>query len=156
MPTIMLTVDECGRPVGVTADDQVMYARWRARVREMRPGDTVQFSYDVARCEKLHGKYFKVLAVLLDNQEIFQTERELREWVERGARHVETLKVGGTDVERVRSVNYASLDGDEFALFFNKVTGFLLSHDALRRLWPSVDVSVSYDGMQAILEGRHA
>lgn len=156
MPTITLTVDECGKPKGVSADDQAMYARWRARVREMRPGDTVQFSYDVARCERLHGKYFKVLAILLENQEAFGTERELRDWVERGARHVETLKVGDTDVERVKSINYATLDGDEFALFFNKVTGFLLSHEALKRLWPNVDVSVSYDGMLAILESPQA
>jgi hypothetical protein len=153
MPTVVLTLGQDGKPRGMTDDDQAHYQRWRRRVQEMKPGDTLSFSWDTPRAPELHRRYFASLSWVFENQEVFTCEREMRKWVERGARHVEVIAgPEGAQFECAKSISYESLDADEFCELYKRAKAFLLSADAIKKLWPAGNVAQAYEALEAALE----
>jgi hypothetical protein len=152
MPSIVLTIGQDGKPCGMSATDQAHYGRFRRRVMDMKPGETISFSWETPRSPELHRRHFLMLKWIFENQEVFSTDDELRKWTERGARHVEVMSAAGLVLERVKSISYAELDDDEFRELHKRVKAFLLTHEALTKLWPHAAVGHSYDAMRHMLE----
>lgn len=154
MPEVVLTLGQNGKPMGVTAEDQKAYAMFRQRIKRMEPGQTIAFSWSPARAPEVHAAYFKCLGLIFENQEPFTTFTDFREWVERGARHVEVFTQEGVEFERVLSIKHEELDDDAFRLLFDRAKAYLLSPVALHKLWPHIKTADAYAGAQAILEGK--
>lgn len=152
MPQIAITLGQDGRLQGLTKDDAAHYKRWRRRVESMKPGEVVAFSWSDPRAPEIHRRHFALLNTLFENQEVFACEREFRKWTERGARHVEVLEHGGLKFELVKSVAYDQLDGSEFVELHQRVKAYLLTHAALKHLWPHVDPCVSYEALKSLIE----
>lgn len=157
MPTITLTIGQDGKPCGLGPEDRSHYARFKEQLKAMQHGDTMEFTYAPPRNPALHRFHFKMLGWVFENQEVFTSDKEFREWVERGARHVEVVALAGVDgvqIERVKSVCYAEMDGAEFAEHHRRVKAYLLSGDALKKLWPAVEVGRAYEALAAAIDGR--
>ena len=154
MPDVVLTIGQNGKPVGLTEEDNKAYALFRARLQKMEPGQTIAFSWCPARAPKVHAAYFKSLNLIFENQEPFITFTDFREWVERGARHVEIFTQDGVEFERVLSIKHEELDDDAFRLLFSRAKSYLLSPEALHKLWPHIKTADAYAGALAILEGK--
>jgi sugar/nucleoside kinase (ribokinase family) len=154
MPDVVLTIGEDGKPTGLTEEDNKAYALWRKRIRALQPGRTIAFSWSEARAPKVHAAYFKCLNLIFENQEAFITFPDFREWVERGARHVEIFTQSGVEFERVLSIKHDELDDDAFRLLFSRAKSYLLTAEALHKLWPHVKTAEAYEGALAILEGK--
>jgi hypothetical protein len=153
MPEIVLTLGQQGRPEGVTQDDAYAYALFKKRIRSLQPGQTIRFAWSEARAPKVHAAYFKALQVIFENQDRYTSMPEFREWVERGARHVEVFTAGGVEFERVKSIRHEELDDDAFRILFSRAKAYLLSAKALVHLWPHAKLGDAYAGAQALLEG---
>lgn len=154
MPEIVLTIGQDGKPTGLTDDDSKAYTLFRRRIKAMKPGDIIGFSWGAARSPKVHAAYFKCLQLVFENQDRFESFVEFREWAERGARHVDVFESGGVQFERVKSIRHDELDDDAFRLLFNRVKAFLLSARSLAHLWPHAKLGDTYAGALALLEGR--
>lgn len=154
MPDVVLTIGQDGKPMGITEDDRKAYALFRARLKKMEPGQTIAFSWSPARAPKVHAAYFKCLDLIFENQEAFVSFTDFREWVERGARHVEVFTQDGIEFERVKSIKHDELDDDEFRLLFTRAKSYLLSPEALNRLWPHLKVTSAYAAALPILESQ--
>jgi hypothetical protein len=160
MPEIVLTKGQKGKLVGLSEQDRQAFALFCKRAKALPPGETIQFAWEPPRSPGVHAAYFSMLARVAEQQDRFPSEMLLREWAERGARHVEQVSVSGSGLdgevvlERVKSVNYAAMDDDAFRLLFNRVKAYLLSEPALRHLWPAAKVGDAYQGMLAIIDGR--
>lgn len=152
MPQIALTLGQDGKPQGLTKDDAAHYRRWRRRVKNLAQGEVIVFSWGDPRAPEIHRRHFALLNTIFENQEVFACEREFRKWAERGARHVEVLEHGGVKFEVAKSVAYDQLDGPEFLELHQRVKSFLLSHKALRELWPHAEVGVAYDALLCLME----
>lgn len=152
MPSLVLTVGQDGKFCGLTHEDQVQFKRWCNRAKEMKPGETLSFTYEIPRSQKMHSRYFVALQQIWENQEVFRSVDELRVWAEQGAGHVERLNVEGVTVERVKSISYDELDDDPFFVLFSKVKAFILSHKGLRKLWPHSPTGAAYEAAHHILE----
>lgn len=153
MPSIVITLGQDGKPCGLSRDDQAQYERWRRRVQDMEPGETLEFSWEAPRSPAFHRRYFLMLKWLFENQEVFRCSEEMRKWAERGARHVEVLGgPEGLQIEIVKSIAHTKLDDDLFKALWIRVKAFLLTPEALTRLWPHAPVAHSYEAMRHLLE----
>lgn len=152
MPSITLTLGQDGRPQGLTREDQSHYRRWRARVEALKPGETIAFSWATPRTPEIHRRHFLMLKWIFENQEVFDSQEDLRSWTEIGARHVHVFYVEGLRFEMPKSIAYECLDADEFKELHKRVKDFLLSHEALKELWPHSPVGVSYAAMLHLIE----
>lgn len=154
MPEITLTLGQDGRLCGLTNEDEAHLRRWHRRLESLRPGQNITFSWSEPRSGVFHRRHFAVLNEIYDNQEIFTSRKEFREWTERGARHVMVLEHGGVEYEIAKSISYDSLDDAEFLELHQRVKAFLLSHKALRKLWPHAEVGNAYQAVLFILESQ--
>lgn len=153
MPTVVLTLGQDGKPKGLSREDQAHYRRWRKRVKTLEPGQTLQFSWSVPRSPELHRRHFLMLKWIFENQETFRSAEELRKWTERGARHVEVLSgPGGALFERAKSIAYDELDDDQFRELHQRVKAYLLTAEALKKLWPHAPTENAYDALNHLME----
>ena len=154
MSAVVLTKGQTGKLEGMGEKGERLYAKFRKRVDEMRPGDTIGFSYKVPRSPKFHRLHMAMIGELFDNQEQFSDDYQFRKWLEVGAGHCDFVPgPKGRMVALPRSIDYESLDDEEFSTVHSGVKAFLRTEHAARFLWPEVAVAQSLAGIEAILGG---
>lgn len=153
MAKIALRVNELGKLDGLTAADGRAYARFKRKLKQMRPGDTISFEHRFPRSPKFHRLHFAMLGVFFDNQEQFANPEDLRKWIEAGAGHCQFVPgPKGRLVALPLSIAYDSLDDTEFYEHHIKVVAFLRSQAATRFLWPDVSDIAAAASVESILQ----
>lgn len=152
MPQVTVTVGQDGRLCGLTSADQELYQRFRNRVESIGPGDVLTFSWEPPRSAGLHRYHFKLLGRIFDNQEVFRSHDEFRQFVLLGAGHVIVMHACGIEFQMADSVSYEQLDDDKFRDVHKRVMAFLLTEKALRKLWPHADVNTSFQAVKWMME----
>lgn len=152
MPDLVITKAADGKLAG--ADDRYErgYARFRAAVAAMQPGDTMRFSFWLPRSPKFHRRHFAMLGKLFESQEQFTDPEMFRAWVEVGAGFCDLLPgPKGRQVAVPRSIAWEKLDDADFAEHHADVVAFVRSQHFARFLWPHLDDMAAGEAVEAIL-----
>jgi hypothetical protein len=154
MPTIVITRGDDGKVDGLSWADQRAYRRFKRRLDGMVPGDTLEFSWKAARSAGFHRRHFLMLRWVFDNQETFVGEYELRKWGEIGAGHCAWIPGADGEPQAIpKSIDYMSLDDDEFRELHLAVKDFMRSPRGLATLWPHADPIQAWHAIDQIMEG---
>lgn len=152
MSAVVLTKGQTGKLEGLGEKGERLYARFLKAIGLMQPGDTLGFTYKVPRSPRFHKLHFVMIKAFFDNQEQFADEYQFRKWTEVGAGHCDMLPgPKGRIVAIPRSIDYESLDDEEFSEVHTNVKAFLRSVHAARFLWPEVPPEQAANGVEAIL-----
>lgn len=140
MPTVHLTRGDDGRLRGHSDADQRAYAKWRAAIDHLGPGDLVQFEFRLPRSPQHHRLFFAMVAALFERQEQFDDPEKLRQWLTVGAGYSDFVPgPTGRMVALPRSIAWTRMDEAEFAELHRAVIAFLRTPHAYRFLWPQLD-----------------
>lgn len=154
MPTITVTRGPCGELQGHTIEDQRQLMRLQRRQEEMQPGDTLVLSWQAPRSPEFHRMHFAMLNWVFDNQEAFAVRRAFRKWGEMGAGHCGWVAgPNGVMVPVPKSIDYVSLDDDEFRELHMDVRAFLQSPAGLHTLWPHVEAGTAWAALENMMKG---
>lgn len=154
MPSVILTRGQDGKLEGHGWADKRAYKRFKKRLALLEPDDTLEFTWRTARCPAYHRAHFAMLRAVFDNQETFEGDYEFRKWGEMGAGHCSW--VPGPDKVMVpipKSIDYMTLDDEEFRELNTAVKNFLRSPRGLATLWPHVKMDVAWETLDVLLEG---
>lgn len=157
MSKIIVVKDEAGRLAGLGDKGARAFDRFKRRIAGMDIGETMEFSWRNPRSPGFHKLFFVMLHALFKQQEQFADEGVLRDWLSVGAGHC-MFAPGPTGrmVAIPRSIDYASLDDDEFRAYVSAVWAFMRTEHAQRFLWPMASPAVAADGVEALLIGFDA
>lgn len=152
MPTVQITKNDQGKIAGFRPQGERAYARFLAAIKRLEFGELLSFSYKVPRSPKFHRLHFVMLAALFDAQDQFTDEYQFRKWSEVGAGHADYVPgPTGKMVALARSIDYESLDDEEFADVHEAVKRFMRSEHAHRFLWPHLEARKAADMIDTIL-----
>lgn len=154
MADVILTKGQTGKLEGLDEKGARAYSRFLAKIKDLAHGATIRFSYKVPRSPKFHRLHFAMIRDLFDNQEQFGDPYQFRKWLEVGAGHCDFVPgPKGRMVALPKSIDYESLDDEEFHDVHEGVKRFIRQEHALRFMWPEVDPAQSLAGVDAILAG---
>lgn len=152
MPAVQITKDDTGKLVGFGESGRKTYAKFLAAVKQLEYGELLKFVYKVPRSPKFHRLHFVMLATLFNAQDQFASEYQFRKWAEVGAGHVDWVPgPTGKMVALPRSIDYESLDDEEFHDMHEAVKAFFRSPHATRFLWPNLDELKAGDMIETLL-----
>ena len=90
-------------------------AEWLGRIKE---GKEVLVTARRSRSVAHHRRFFKLLSRVIDNSDYWQTVDELLDALKLASGHAERrMKLDGTPYLAPKSINFASLDEEEFKRF---------------------------------------
>lgn len=152
MPAVLITKDDSGKLVGFGQSGERTYVRFLAAVKKLEAGELLAFTYKVPRSPKFHKLHFVMLGRVFDAQEQYADEYKFRKWSEVGAGHCEYAPGPlGQMVAIPLSIDYESLDDEEFGKVHENVVAFFRTLHATRFLWPMLDDTDAGNAMAAIL-----
>lgn len=117
-----------GQLVGWTAADQQRLERMRARLKKMRPGDSMILSCKQPRNIKHHRKLFSLVRAVVENSEVYETEEMALDAIKLAAGHVDWIPHPQTGelVPRPKSISFEAMDQVIFDEFYeNAIRGVL-------------------------------
>ena len=152
MPTVTLTVDQSGKLHGVTERDEKGYLKFRARLVDMTPEDSLLFTWKEPRSGPYHKRHFAMIGALFNAQEQFDDQDQFRKWLEVGAGYADMVPgPKGKMCAMPRSIAYDKLDQAEFEPIHEAVFRFARTAHATRFLWPHLTDLQQMEMVQAIL-----
>ena len=97
-------------------------------MQTIKVGEAVKVKVTRSRSLPHLRLYWKLMQVVFENQEIYQTKEDLEEDVRIAIGHSRTVPTfrGGERV-KARPINFAQMDQAEFNIFFTKATNFICS-----------------------------
>jgi len=153
MSDVVITRDECGKLSGIGEKGAKAYAKFQRRVQELRPGDTLHFSWREPRSLPHHRLFFAKLGALMDMQEQFDDEDKLRSWLTVGAGYCDFVPgPNGRMVALPESIAFHKLDEADFADLHAKVDTFLWQKHARSFLWPHLSEQQTYAMVEQFME----
>lgn len=153
MSKVILHLDERGKLAGIDEKQDRAYARFRAKIAKLRPGETLSFDFRIPRSPKFHRLHFAMLGAFFAVQEVFDDAERMRKWLEVGAGHVEFMP--GPDGEFIampKSIAYEALEDSDFHDVHEGIKAFLRQPHAYRYLWPHLDDAGREHMVEAVLE----
>lgn len=152
MASVTIMKNEQGKLEGFGEKGAKTWNRFMAAVRELAVGELLSFTYKVPRSLKFHRLHFGMLKAVFDSQEQFHDDYQFRKWTEVGAGHCDFVPgPTGRMVALPRSIDYASLDDDEFSDVHANVKAFLRTPHAWRFLWAHLDDEKGAEMVEALL-----
>lgn len=153
MTKLVLTRSEEGKLCGLDAKAERAYAKFKAAVSRLLPGETLAFSYRLPRNPKHHAFFFKKLSILLERQEVVQDLDKLREWLIVGAGFVDFyFGADGQMHAKPKSMDFDSMDEAEFAELHRAVDEFLYTEQAQAFLWPQLTPQQRWNCVESFME----
>ncbi|APR40012.1 DUF1367 family protein [Paraburkholderia sp. SOS3] len=152
MSKVVLRIDERGKLAGVDERNDRAYGRFRKKLAELQPGQTLAFEFRIPRSPKFHRLHFVMLNAIFTCQEVFTDNERMRKWLEVGAGHFDFVPGPGGDLIALpRSIAYEALDDAEFHDVHESVKAFLRTPHAYRYLWPHLNDERGEIMVEAIL-----
>lgn len=150
MSRLVITKGQDGKLCGLDPAGQRAYARFKAAVAALQPGETMGFAFRLPRSPKHHAFFFKKLTILLERQEVLHELDKLREWLIVGAGFVDFyFGADGQMHAKPKSMDFDSMDEAEFAALHQAVDGFLYTEQAQAILWPALDANQRWACMES-------
>jgi hypothetical protein len=125
----------------MSEDDKTGWKRMWSRIKNLAAGELVKLSFKVERNGQFHRKFFKMLRVGYDawdpgrkhkqhkGMEVSKNFDQFREDVIILAGFYEqTFDLQGRMVVKAKSINFASMDQEEFERVYSAVADVLLTH----------------------------
>jgi hypothetical protein len=129
--------DEQGKLSGLGEKGARAYAKFKATLKRMAVGETLEFEWHEPRSPGYHRLFFARLHALFDRQEQFADVDALRAWLTVGAGECDFLPgPRGRMVAMPRSIAWHRLDEVEFREIVRKIDDFIDTDHAQVFLWP--------------------
>lgn len=139
---------------GFTNDDRKRWRRLWKRIMELESGELLVVDFQQPRSTPFHRRHMKIEQTIFDAQERFGNFKSFRDWLKIGAGHCEWVPgPKGAIVPIPKSIDYASLDDDEFRTFHDETVKFLRESHAQKVLWPHLAESQRAEMMEGVLQG---
>jgi hypothetical protein len=152
MSKVILQIDESGKLAGLTEKDERAYGRFRTKLANLRPGQTLAFDFKIPRSAKFHRLHFAMLGAFFATQEVFDDAEHMRKWLETGAGHCDFVPgPDGSLVALPKSIAYEALDDVEFHDVHEGIKAFIRSPQAYRYLWPHLNDEGRERTVEAVL-----
>lgn len=153
MSKVILRLDERGKLTGLTDKDTRAYGRFRKKLENLRPGETLAFDFKIPRSPRFHKLHFVMLRAFFETQEVFDDEERMRKWLEVGAGHCDFVPgPHGNLIAIPLSISYEALDDVEFHRVHESVKAYLRSPHAYRYLWPHLNDEGRERMVEAVLQ----
>lgn len=137
MSQVVIIKNDQGRLQGLDDKHQRAYAKWRRLVEDLEIGQTLTFSYRMARSPGHHRLFFAKLQSLLARTEAFTELDNLRKWLTVGAGYAEFIPgKDGVPNAIPQSLDFDAMDEAEFSELHRSVDNFLWTSRAQETLWP--------------------
>jgi len=99
------------------------------KTKRIKAGDLVEVDIKKPRNYEFHKKFFALINLVYENQEIYHNVEDLREdLIIASGFYVDRTALGGELVRRAKSVSFASMDELEFSDLYNKVVDTIVKH----------------------------
>lgn len=151
MPTVTLKLDQYGKLVGATEQDNVRYAKFKERVATLE-NSCIQFKWSEPRSGPFHARHFCMINALFESQEQFVDQDQFRKWLEAGAGFADIVPgPKGKPIAVVKSIAYDKMDQNEFEQVHRLVFQFARTEHARRFLWPHLSDTESWRMVESAL-----
>lgn len=145
MSQVVIIKNDQGKLQGLDDKHQRAYAKWRKLVEDLEIGQTLTFSYRMARSPKHHRLFFAKLQSLLARTEAFTDLDKLRKWLTLGAGYAEFVPgLDGRPNAIPLSLDFDAMDEAEFSELHRAVDTFLWTARAQETLWPHLSDEQRY------------
>lgn len=153
MTHIVIKKNNQGKLQGVDEKGQRAYAKFKRLVESLGIGDTLAFSYRQPRSPGHHRLFFAKLNSLLARTEAFSDLDKLRYWLVLGAGYAEFLPGQNGELHAIpRSIDFDSMDENDFGELHKAVDTFLWTAHAQAVLWPHLDEYHRYQCVESFLQ----
>ncbi len=101
---------------------KVAYDSDHEKAKKIKVNEFYEFSYSKPRNYQFHKKFFALLELVYQNQELYNNKDDLREdlTIEAGFyRNAKNLQ--GEPVKKAKSISFAKMDENEFNDFYNRI-----------------------------------
>jgi len=112
------------------------------QAKKIKVGEFYEFSYSMPRNYKFHKKFFALLELVYQNQEVYSNKDDLREdlTIEAGYFRL-TENIKGQTVKRAKSISFAQMDEAEFSEFYSAIINVVVN-------WLKIDKEDLIDNIQ--------
>lgn len=153
MSHITILKNNQGKLQGLDEKGQRAYAKWRKLVEDLPIGQTLTFSYRLPRSPSHHRLFFAKLNSLLSRTEAFTELDKLRYWLVMGAGYADFVPGFGGQLHAIpRSLDFDSMDENDFQDLHRAVDTFLWTAHAQQVLWPHLDDEDRYRCVEIFLQ----
>lgn len=99
------------------------------KAKKIKVGEPYEFEYKQVRNLKFHKKFFALMNLLFQNQEIYNNMDHLRKdlTVESGYYDLR-VNIHGEEVREAKSISFAAMSEDEFSEFYNVVLDTIVKY----------------------------
>lgn len=149
MSQVVIIKNDQGRLQGLDDKHDRAYAKWRKMVEGMEVGQTLTFSYRMARSPRHHRMFFAKLQSLLARTEAFDDLDKLRYWLTIGAGYADLVPgMDGKPNAIPQSLDFDAMDEAEFSELHRAVDNFLWTSRAQQTLWPHLSDEKRYEAVE--------
>jgi len=99
------------------------------KAKKIKVGEPYEFEYKQVRNLKFHKKFFALMNLLFQNQEIYNNIDHLRKdlTIESGYYDLR-VNIHGEEVKEAKSISFAAMSEDEFSEFYNAVLDTIVKY----------------------------
>lgn len=99
------------------------------KAKKIKVGETYEYEYKQLRNIKFHRKFFALLNMLFQNQEIYNNIEHLRKDLTIDAGYYESRpNLYGEEIKEAKSISFANMGEDEFNEYYNAVLDCIVTH----------------------------
>lgn len=91
------------------------------KAKRFKVGEECNFSHKKIRSVQFHRRYFAMIKMVFDNQDIFDDQETFRKYVEMKAGHYTVTKTVDGEMILPKSIAFDKLDDDEFQDLYGNV-----------------------------------
>ncbi len=115
---------------GATAEDDEAWRRFKRRIKTLQPGKWMRIEACSPRNGKHHRKLFALLKLVAENSETYNTTERALVAIKLVSGHFETAihPETGELIHITKTINYESMDQEEFDKFYNAAIDGVLQH----------------------------
>jgi hypothetical protein len=101
---------------------KVAYDSDYEKAKKIKVNEFYEFDFKQPRNYKFHKKFFALLELVYQNQEIYNNKEDLREDLTIEAGYYRTTQnLQGNTVKKAKSISFAQMDETEFSEFYNRI-----------------------------------
>lgn len=97
--------------------------------KKIKVGEPYEFEFKNVRNLKFHKKFFALMNMVFQNQEIYKNIDYLRKDLTIEAGYYEVrADINGCEIKEPKSISFASMDEDEFNYYYNSVIDVIVTY----------------------------
>jgi len=98
------------------------------KAKKIKVNEPYEFEYKLPRNYRFHKKFFALLNLVYNNQDVYSNIEDLREdlTIEAGYYRL-TENIKGQTVKRAKSISFAQMDETEFSDLYNSVVNVVIN-----------------------------